>query len=174
MELQWCKFVDALEIVSIHNDTIVLLGRYNKTSQTDILESWYLKYIPHPSAIGNLCYKVVGSMNLDTITGNVILKYREYNDHLIGLRRNPHFFEDTTNTYSAKIITLNHYDIIFNSQDEPDSSLKCIKTIDLTPEQMYHDIWILNDSNILLDFYNDFYNYIRYSQSAFSAISARH
>lgn len=173
LELQWCKFVDALEIVSIHNDTIVLLGRYNETTKTDISESWYLKYIPFPSSKGTVCYKVVDSMDLDTISGNVILKYREYNDHLIGLRTNPQFFEDTTNTYSAKTITLNHYDIIFNSHDEPDTSLKCIKTLDLTPNQMYHDIWILNDYNILLDFYNDLYNYIRYSHSAFSVLSTR-
>lgn len=159
LELQWCKFVDALKIISIKNDTILLLGRCNTKTTIDIIESQYLKYIPIPSAIGTICYKVIDSMKLDLISGNVLLKYREYNDKTIGLAI-PHFFEDMTNTYLTKKIKLNHYDIIFNSQDEPDYSVRCIKTLDLKSNNMYHDIWILNDSNMLLKFYNNFYDYI--------------
>lgn len=159
LEVQWCMFVDALKIISIKNDTILLLGRCNTEINTYSINAFFLNYLPIPSGSWNIFNKVIDSMEFDLITKNVVLKYREYEDQAIGLI-DPFFFKDTTNIYSTKIDTIKHYDIIYNSKDEPDYSVKCIKTLDLKSNNMYHDIWILNDSNMLVDFYRVLNDYI--------------
>lgn len=159
LELQWCKYVDALKIISINRDTIVLLGRCNTEINTYSINSFLLNYLQLPSGSRNIFNKVIDSIEFDLITKNIVLKYREYENQTIGLI-DPLFFEDTRNIYTTEIDTIKHYDIIFNSKDETVDSLKSIKTIEVFPNHFIHNMWVLKDSNILIDFYRVLYDYI--------------
>ena len=44
LEVQWCMFVDALKIISIKNDTILLLGRCNTEMNTYSINSFFLNH----------------------------------------------------------------------------------------------------------------------------------
>ena len=122
----------------------------------------FIKFIIPPPKTRNVCNKVIESFQLDTLTMNVKVKYREYQSLTVGLR-NPSFFEDSTLLYSHLDSVYKLSDFIFHSTENN----QYITYIYFVSDQTINEKLLFDNPIILQNFYENLYNKILYTSLPF-------
>jgi hypothetical protein len=152
------KQINTTKIFLQKADTIYLIGQeqyVRNKKQQKRLNNKFIKFIIPPPKTRNVCNKVIESFQLDTLTMNVKVKYREYQSLTVGLC-DPYFFQDSTLLYSNQDSIYKLSDFIFHSTENN----QYITYIYFVSDQTINEKLLFDNTIILQTFYDNLYKYI--------------
>ena len=165
LTLQSSKWINALKILSLESDTIYVYERDSSfrkyKSECPRLVDKTIKYLSMPSKIDNVYNKVIESFQLDTLTMNVDVKYREYDDPAIGIRKSENlFFQDPTLPYTLKESIFKLSDLIFYPNYPSELRDNEIRYLHFTQDLTIDECLIFENPEIKQKFYADLCEYL--------------
>lgn len=163
LTLQSSKRINALKIHSVHLDTIIVCERDSypmryKTKHPKLLDK-SIKYVSMPSRIDKIYNKAIESFQLDTLTMNVIVGYKEYDDCIIGVR-NKSFYQDSTITYVKQSAVFKLSDFIFHPNYPASNKICETRYLHFTQDRTIDERLVFENQEILEKFYSDLYVFL--------------
>ena len=153
--VQTIEQIDAYKIISIKSDTIFLTGKKKdrpRRNNQKLKGKYHVEFLSSPTQTIKIYNKVIDVFKLDTLTMNVYVEYREYDDLTIGFR-DPLFFQDCTLSYTIKKKVFKLSDFIFHPTRDCCDTDNQIRFLHYSSVQTIDETMLFDNTNILQDFY---------------------